>query len=617
MHRGRQPGNDLTDHLDTKVSDARLYGRLLGYVFAYKWSLFLSLLGYVVYSLGNVLLADLTQFLLDSLGGQPMAGIGFVSQASYWLWPPGDKSMADYARIAVPVAAVILSLGRALGFFAGSYFMNKVARSVVHALRTELFDVLIKAPKSHIDNYSTGELLSKVTFNVEQVSGAASDALKTILREGLTILALVSYMLYLNWQLSVIFFIVAPAIGGVVHIVGKHFRRYSKRIQESMGSVTEVTAESLAGLDDIRIYGATKQVSDRFTAVSEFNKQQSLKLAFVEAVSTPIIQTLLALALGALFWFALDPTVLEAFSAGSLVAFITAAAQLGKPIRTLSSIQSIIQRGLAAAEDIFNQLDTDSEADSGAVTMSGVEGRIEFSDIAFRYAGAQMEAISDVSFSVEPGQTVAIVGRSGSGKSTLVKLLARFYTPTSGCITLDGTDIQSIDLTNYRQKLAFVPQAINLFSDTVAGNIALGAMSSSSKDDIVDAAKKAQADEFVGQLESQYETQIGDQGVGLSGGQQQRVAIARALLKGSPVLILDEATSALDNESESLIQSALDVSRAGRTTFVVAHRLSTIESADTVLVMHEGRMVAAGSHASLLEEEPIYRSLYQQGFNDA
>ncbi len=609
--------NSLVDQSVKTVSDPKLYGRLLTYAFAYKWSLFLSFLGYVVYSLGNVLLADLTQFLLDSLGGQPLAGLGFVSQASQWIWPPGDKTPTDYARIAVPVAAVVLSLGRALGFFAGSYFMNKVARSVVHVLRTQLFDVLVRTPKAHIDKYSTGELLSKITFNVEQVSGAASDALKTMLREGLTIIALVSYMLYLNWELTAVFFIVAPAIGLVVHVVGKHFRRYSKRIQESMGSVTEVTAESLSGLDDVRIYGATEQISERFEAVSLFNKQQSLKLAFVQAVSTPIIQTLLALALGALFWFALDPAVLKEFSAGSLVAFITAAAQLGKPIRTLSNIQSIIQRGLAAAEDIFEQLDTELEQNTGGSTLGEVNGRVEFCNIAFRYPGAQSDAISDVSFAVEAGQTVAVVGRSGSGKSTLVKLLARFYTPAGGHITLDGQDIQGIELANYREQLAFVPQAINLFSDTVAGNIALGSMSDSSREAIIDAAKQAQADGFVSELESDYDTLIGEQGVGLSGGQQQRVAIARALLKAAPVLILDEATSALDNESESLIQRALDASRAGRTTFVVAHRLSTIESADTVLVMDEGRVVAAGSHSSLLEQEPIYRSLHQQGFNDA
>ena len=609
--------NSLADQSVKTVSDSKLYGRLLTYAFAYKWSLFLSFLGYVVYSLGNVLLADLTQFLLDSLGGQPMAGLGFGSQASQGVWPPGDKTPTDYARSAVPVAAVVLSLGRALGFFTGSYFMNKVARSVVHVLRTQLFDVLVRAPKAHIDKYSTGELLSKVTFNVEQVSGAASDALKTMLREGLTIIALLSYMLYLNWELTAVFFIVAPAIGLVVHVVGKHFRRYSKRIQDSMGSVTEVTAESLAGLDDVRIYGATEQISERFESVSLFNKQQSLKLAFVQAISTPIIQTLLALALGALFWFALDPSVLKEFSAGSLVAFITAAAQLGKPIRTLSNIQSIIQRGLAAAEDIFEQLDTELEQNTGGSSLGEVNGRVEFHNIAFRYPGAQSDAIYDVSFAVEAGQTVAVVGRSGSGKSTLVKLLARFYTPTRGQITLDGQDIKGIELANYREHLAFVPQAINLFSDTVAGNIALGSMSDSSREAVIDAAKQAQADGFVSELESDYDTLIGEQGVGLSGGQQQRVAIARALLKAAPVLILDEATSALDNESESLIQTALDASRAGRTTFVVAHRLSTIESADTVLVMDEGRVVAAGSHSSLLEQEPIYRSLHQQGFNDA
>ena len=609
--------NSLVDQSGKTVSDSKLYGRLLTYAFAYKWSLVLSFLGYVVYSLGNVLLADLTQFLLDSLGGQPMAGLGFVSQAAQWIWPPGDKSPTDYARIAVPVAAVVLSLGRALGFFAGSYFMNKVARSVVHVLRTQLFDVLVRAPKAHIDKFSTGELLSKVTFNVEQVSGAASDALKTMLREGLTIIALVSYMLYLNWELTAVFFIVAPAIGLVVHVVGKHFRRYSKRIQDSMGSVTEVTAESLSGLDDVRIYGATEQVSERFESVSLFNKQQSLKLAFEQAVSTPIIQTLLALALGALFWFALDPAVLQEFSAGSLVAFITAAAQLGKPIRTLSNIQSIIQRGLAAAEDIFEQLDTELEQNTGGSILGQVNGCVAFHNIGFRYPGAQNDAIFDVSFSVEAGQTIAVVGRSGSGKSTLVKLLARFYTPTAGHITLDDVDIQSIELSNYRENLAFVPQAINLFSDTVAGNIALGGMSGSSREAVIEAAKQAQADGFVSELESDYDTLIGEQGVGLSGGQQQRVAIARALLKAAPVLILDEATSALDNESESLIQTALDASRVGRTTFVVAHRLSTIESADTVLVMDEGRVVAAGSHANLLEHEPIYRSLHQQGFNDA
>ena len=606
----------LAEEPTQQVTDTQLYGRLLRYAFAYKGSLILSVFGYLVYSLGNVLLADLTQFLLDSLSEESTVGPGFVAQAAQWIWPPGDKTATDYARVAVPAAAVILSLGRALGFFAGSYFMNKVARSVVHVVRTELFNVLVRVPKAHIDQYSTGELLSKITFNVEQVSGAASDALKTILREGLTIIALVAYMLYLNWELTAIFFVVAPAIGLVVQVIGKHFRRYSRRIQDSMGSVTEVTAESLAGLDDIRVYGATEQISARFASVSLFNKQQSLKLAFVQAVSTPIIQTLLALALGALFWFALDPEVLSEFSAGSLVAFITAAAQLGKPIRTLSNIQSIIQKGLAAAEDIFYQLDTPLETDQGKIVLSQVAGHIEFDAVAFRYPGALIDAVQNVSFSVKPGQTVAVVGRSGSGKSTLLKLLARFYTPSAGQISLDGQDIQAVNLQNFREQFAFVPQKINLFSDTVAGNIAMGSSVSNTFEDIEGAAQKAHADPFIQELRSGYDTLIGEQGVGLSGGQQQRIAIARALLKSAPVLILDEATSALDNESEALIQLALESSRQGRTTFVVAHRLSTIEGADTVLVMDEGQIVAQGTHSELLTQEPLYRALHQHGFSE-
>ncbi len=598
-------------------SDGRLYGRLLRYAFAYKLSLLLSFLGYLVYSIGNVLLADLTQFLLDSLGEQRNGmGLGFVAQASMWIWPPGDKTALDYARIAVPVAAVVLSLGRALGYFAGSYFMSKVARSVVHTLRTQLFDVLIRAPRAHVDNYSTGELLSKITFNVEQVSGAASDALKTMLREGLSIIALVAYMLYLNWELTAVFFVVAPAIGLVVHVVGRHFRRYSRRIQESMGSVTEVSAESLAALDDIRIYGVTDEVSERFHDASRFNRNQSLKLAFVQAISTPIIQTLLALALGALFWFALDPNVLASFSAGSLVAFITAAAQLGKPIRTMSNIQSIIQRGLAAAEDIFDQLDTPAEPDAGSVSIEGLSGDVQFNQVAFRYPGAQSDAISDISFVVAEGTTTAIVGRSGSGKSTLVKLLARFYEPNSGDIAIAGHDIATIKLTDYRRSLGFVPQQITLFSESVANNIALGDSVQAERSDVEQAATWANAQEFIKALEHGFDTEIGEQGVGLSGGQRQRIAIARALLKDAPILILDEATSALDNESEALIQRSLQKHAMGKTTFVIAHRLSTIENADQVLVMDQGLLVAHGSHSDLIETSDVYRSLYQQGFSD-
>ena len=338
-------------------SDWALYRRLLTYVAHYGGAFLLSIFGFVVYSGANVLLADLTQFLLDSLGQSAQIDIGVVSKISYWLWPQGDQTALDYARVAVPIAAIALAFIRAAGYFLGNYFMNIVARGVVHRLRTQVFDVLIRVPRVAIDQYSHGELVSKLTFNVEQVSGACSEALKTMLRDGLTVIALISYMLYLNWKLTLVFFAIAPAIAGVVLAVSKHFRRYSRRIQESMGEVTQLSNESVHAFDEIRMFAATEQQSARFEAASQFNRIQSLKLAFVQAVSTPIAQIVLAFALGALFWFALDPEILAGFTAGSLVAFIAAATQLGKPIRTLTNVQSVVQRGLAAAEDLFTQID--------------------------------------------------------------------------------------------------------------------------------------------------------------------------------------------------------------------------------------------------------------------
>ena len=360
-----------------KQSDWALYSRLLGYVAAFSGSFLLSLCGFIVYSLANVLLADLTQFLLDSLGETTQIGIGFVARTAHWFWPPGDLDPVHYARIAVPAAAVVLALIRASGYFFGNYFMNIVARGVVHRLRTQVFDVLIRVPKAAIDAYTHGELVSKLTFNVEQVSGASSEALKTLLRDGLTVLALISYMLYLNWKLTLVFFAIAPAIAAVVLVVGRHFRRYSKRIQDSMGEVTQLSNESVAAFDEIRMFAAAEQQSARFHEASQFNRIQSLKLAFVQAVSTPVAQVFLSLALAALFWFALDPAILAGFTPGSLVAFIAAATQLGKPIRTLTNVQSIVQRGLAAAEDLFAQIDTPLERDEGQISICRAEGLLD------------------------------------------------------------------------------------------------------------------------------------------------------------------------------------------------------------------------------------------------
>ena len=595
-------------------SDLALYQRLLSYVAIYGVAFVLSIVGFIGYSVANVLLADLTQFLLDSLGESSRMGIGLVSQAVHSLWPQGDMDAVDYARIAVPAAAIVLALVRAVGYFLGNYFMNIVARGVVHRLRTEVFDALIRVPKQVIDRYTHGELVSKLTFNVEQVSGASSEALKTVIRDGLTVLALVAYMLYLNWKLTLVFFAVTPAIAGVVLVVGRHFRRYSRRIQDSMGEVTQLGNESMSAFDEIRMFSAADQQAARFYAASQFNRVQSLKLAFVQAVSTPIAQILLSIALAILFWFALDPEILAGFTPGSLVAFIAAATQLGKPIRTLTNVQSVIQRGLAASEDLFAQIDTPPERDAGQEPLERARGDIRFEGVSFAYPGDDRPVLSDISLEIPSGKMVAFVGRSGAGKSTLMHLLCRFYDPTSGAIQLDGAPIEAFRLADVRKQIALVSQRVVLFSDKVRANVAFGQQDRADDASLRQALETAQAWEFVAALPNGLDTVLGDGGDGLSGGQRQRLAIARAVLKDAPILILDEATSALDNESEAAIQASLEQVATGRTTLVIAHRLSTVERADLIVVMDQGRIVASGTHEALMAENGLYASLYQQGF---
>jgi subfamily B ATP-binding cassette protein MsbA len=599
-----------------KVSDWQLYRRLLGYVVPYWYIFLFSMAGYVVYSLGNVLLADMMQFLLDALNDSGESSTGIVSGFAYRFYDPDEMTRLEFARIAVPIAMVLLASTRALGFFVGTYFMNHVARNLIHELRCELFNKMLVAPSAYYDSHSQGILISKITFNVEQVTGAATKALKIFVREGLTVIALLGYMLYLNWKLCLVFLAVAPLIAIFVAFVGTHFRRYSRRIQDSMGDVTQVSNESIGAYKEVRIFGGQQQQADRFNTASEYNRIQSLKLAFADALSTPVIQTLLALSLAALVWFALNPNILAGFSAGSLVAFLTAAGQLGKPIRQLSGVQSIIQRGLAAAEDIFAQLDEEGEKDTGQLTTERARGDISLRHVSFCYPGTDAPVLQDISLEIPAGHTVALVGRSGSGKTTLVQLLTRFYTPSAGEILLDGVPIEDYQLANLRAQIAMVSQDVTLFHDTVYNNIAYGTLAEAPRSEVLSATESAYARQFVEKLPQGFDTVLGDDGGGLSGGQRQRIAISRAILKDAPVLILDEATSALDNESEHRIQRALDNIMIDRTTIVIAHRLSTVERADTIVVMEQGRIAATGSHSELLEEGGIYAQLYHQEFAD-
>ncbi|GAB5449946.1 MAG: lipid A export permease/ATP-binding protein MsbA [Halioglobus sp.] len=599
-----------------KPGDWALYRRLLAQLAPQARYFFLSLGGYALYSMGVVLLADLMQFLLDSLDGAQPASGGLLSSVTHYFTQGSDYEALDLARTVVPVAIVLLALLRALGYFGGSYFMNHVARNMIHDLRCRLFDRMLLAPADYFDRNSQGVLLAKITYNVEQVTGAVTRALRTLLRETLVVAGLLSYMLYLNWRLCLVFLAVTPLIALVVNRVGRLFRRYSQRIQDSMGEVAQIAGESINAWRELRLYGAQQQQRRRFTEASEYNRSQSLKLAKADAISTPVIQTLLASAMAVIVWFALQPDILGAMTPGALVAFLVAAVQLGKPVRQLSSIQSLFQRGLAAAEDIFRQLDQASEQRAGGARLGRVEGEIEFRHVSFTYPGADQQALSDVSLRINAGETVALVGPSGAGKSTLVQLLAGFYRPEAGDVLLDGQSVLGVDLIQLRAQLALVAQRPPLLRDTVYNNVAFGELAGATEQAVSEALQMADAAAFVEELPQGLHTRLGADGDGLSGGQRQRLAIARALLKDAPVLILDEATSALDNESERAVQEVLQRSTAGKTTLVIAHRLSTVEQADRVVVLDRGAIVEQGTHQQLLQAGGLYARLYQRELVD-
>jgi subfamily B ATP-binding cassette protein MsbA len=579
----------------TMQGSTGLYWRLLSYLKPLRGFFLLGVFGFVLYSLSNIQFFELLKQLVDTIGQ--------------------GGQVSEEQRIYIPLALIGIVLFRGFGGFLGSYYMAYIANHVVHRLRLELLSRFTTLPSEYYDRHSAGHLMSTVTFNVSQVSAAVSDALTVLLREGIFVLALFGYLLFLNWKLTLLFVGVTPLISIVVLYAARKFRKHSNRIQVSMGDVTHILSENLKGMKVVKTFGAEQQVQNRFHEASERNLKQNLKMAIVQSISTPVVQVVVASALSMLLWLAMSPDVMAVMTPGVFVSYISAAGSMLKPIRQLSKINSVIQRGLAAAQSVFTVLDEKPEMDTGQLDLSPPRGAVKFEHVSFQYSGNDTQVLRQISFTCEPGETIAIVGKSGAGKSTLVNLIPRFYQQTEGTIWIDDIDTRTATLKSLRRHIALVSQQVVLFNGTVRENIAYGELAGASENEIRTALAHANALEFVNELAEGLDTHIGDDGFLLSGGQRQRLSIARALLKNAPILILDEATSALDSESEKAIQSALEHLMQGRTTFVIAHRLSTIENADRILVMDQGEILETGTHQSLLSRGGLYQQLHQLQFN--
>ena len=616
-----QPVPDL-EHPD--MTGLQVYLRLVSYIKSY-WGIFiLSILGLMLFSAMEIAFVDLFGYTINAIttlsGGEvasttPVVNTekGFTAGLAKMIG--GEQAVAE-SRWIIPLMMFLIAFVRGIGFFVGGYCMTYVAQVLVFNLRTEVFNKYTKLPSKYFDNSMSGHLVSRVTYHATKVTSAATNALKVIVREGAMVIGLIAYLFYINWRLAAIFIIVMPFIGLVVIMVSKRFRLLSRRIQSSMGNVTHVTQEMVSGYREMHLFGGVNYERKRMHSVSKYTRNQHMKMAVAEGISSPVIQILVAMSLSLLMWLALAPDMLANMSSGEFVKFLAAAALLAKPIRALSEVNSKIQKGVAAAGTLFATLDEEEEIDSGTVEQSTVDGLFEFKDVSFAYNEELGNVISGINLEVAAGETIALVGQSGSGKTTLVSLIPRFYNHTEGQILLDGADVNDYKLENLRSHIALVSQNVTLFNDTVYNNIAYGALSVCSEEEVRAAAKAAHALEFIEELSEGFDTVIGDEGIMLSGGQRQRLAIARALLKNAPILILDEATSALDTESERHIQDALEQVMQGRTTFVIAHRLSTIENADRILVMDKGQIVEQGNHQQLLDLDGRYAQLHRKQFAD-
>jgi subfamily B ATP-binding cassette protein MsbA len=514
----------------------------------------------------------------------------------------------------LPVIIIALFAVRGLGSYMAAYGLSWVGTRVVTDLRNAMFSKLLGLPASYYERQSTGVLISKLTYDVMQVQTAATSALTIVFRDALSIVGLMAFLLWLNWKLTLFALAMAPLIVMVVRTLSVKLRHSSREVQEGMGLITQVIDETIGAHKVVKLFGGQRYEQRRFDEEADRLRRHLMKQVSAVAASAPIVQLIAAVAIAVIIWFAMEQSSAHGLSVGDFAAFVTAMLLTTAPLKRVTDINEYVQKGLAAADSIFRLIDEQEEPDSGTVAIGRARGELAFERVTFTYVGAERPALEGIDFSIAPGRMVALVGPSGAGKSTLAGLVPRFYRPTRGRVLLDGHDLEALTLTSLRANIALVSQDVVLFNDTVAANIAYGMMNGAAERDIVAAAEAAHAMEFIRELPQGLATVVGENGVKLSGGQRQRLAIARALLKNAPVLVLDEATSALDTESERHVQAALETLMRGRTTIVIAHRLSTVEKADRIVVLDRGRVVEAGTHRELLALGGIYDKLYRIQF---
>ncbi len=574
------------------ASGMRIYLRLLGYARPH-WAMFLlGVVGMVLFAAVDTGLAWLVKQFLDG---------AFVERNSDVL-------------VLVPAGIVVLFAARGIGDYLSVYAPGWVGRHVIKAIRHDLFARYLELPTAFFDRNGVAQLLSRLTYNIELVAEAATTAITSMIRDTLTIAGLLSWLLWLNWRLTVFALLVSPLIIGLIRVTSRLFRRYSTRIQSSMGDVTRVAKESLESQRMIKVFNAERQQLESFERVNEHNRASFMKLVTVKAVSNPVVQMLAAFGLAAVMYVAIRDVMSKGLTVGEFTSFLTALLLITAPLRRLVSLVGPLQQGIAAGQSVFEILDTAAEDQGGTRVIGRAQGAIAFRDVSFSYDADKGEVLRNIDFAIAPGETVAFVGRSGSGKSTLIGLLPRFHDPESGSVELDGFDLRQYRLGDLRRQISLVSQDVMLIDDSIRANIAFSAPQADQQA-VEAAAAAAYVLDFARALPEGLDTRIGERGTLLSGGQRQRVAIARALLKNAPILILDEATSALDSESSNAVQSALAELLRDRTTLVIAHRLSTIERADRIIVLDDGRIVESGTHAALLIQGGVYAALHRMQFN--